>query len=81
MHTQLAKHVTFREWRQALFNSFTLRKIAIPYCRTVLLKTAFVSLRKVTKQSRKARVFSLRTLMSKAMKALMLYQMDEVKVR
>ena len=48
VHEQLTKQMALREWRQALFASFVLNKIAMPYCTTVLLKTAFRALKRVT---------------------------------
>ena len=77
----MSKHVALKEWRNALFMSFTINKIAIPYNRTMLLKTAFGSLKKITTQDRKAREFCRRARILKVMQALTKYQMDEVKVR
>ena len=75
------KHQALRAWHQALFTAFALNKIAIPYNYTVLVKTAFLSLKRVTSQRRKARLYARRSLMCRVVKALTLNLMKEVKVK
>ena len=61
--------------------SFTLSNIAIPYNKTILIKTAFKSLKKVTTQRRKAKIYYRRLMLFKALQALTIYQMNETKIK
>jgi len=61
--------------------SFTLTKIAIPYNETIILKAAFRSLKRVTVQRRKARLYHRRSMLFKAIQALTMHQMNQVKIK
>ena len=81
VHKQVTKHCMLREWRQALFTSFALHKIALPYERTILIKRAFYALKRVTVHKAKARMFARRSLLFKTLRSLTMHQMNEVKVK
>ena len=61
--------------------SLTLNKIAIPYNKTMMIKTAFESLKKVTTQRRKAKAYCRRSMLFKALQALTMHQMNELKIK
>ena len=53
----------------------------MPYNVTVILRTTFKALKRVTLMRRRANLFQRKSLLFRSMQALTLYQMNEVKVK
>ena len=70
-----------RDWRNALYMSFTLNKIAIPYNRKVNLKAVFSAMKRVSTVRRNATRFFRHSLLFRAMQALTLHQVTRAKVK
>lgn len=64
-----------------MFTAFAINKIAMPYNVTVILKSTFRAFKRVVQHRRRAAMFQRRSLLCRAMRALTLYQVKEMKVK